>query len=407
MTEHPKWLGKLSSMLQGEQSAETLEAYRRAGRIAYQLIEEADRDREALAAQSATTWTAAPATQAQFLCAWNAFALQALGDSFLDADYRLQPLTAGYVPAATAEQLLAFYGQVQDWAGRARQATASDTYRLDVTVPAPLPPWVDVEPCPMSHLEGMLAATRLFQGHVQAESALVLAQAGEHDAASAGKLRELLAGAQGNVDFAEALISKKMSARLHEDLEVYAKASIEQHYALGQLLAMPSLIGGYDPKASLTSSGRAPGGRLPGPGEPGFDPWCMTDPASRETWKRDPQARKALEVLWRNDPDPRATLDIQSQIDAALNSGQIAYATGRNGARLGNYFCCPWAPIYSVRKAVRIGRRTLRPMQQFTFDVSAEDALQTGEFKREVMVGVFNPTSEVDYCNPYAGGRSD
>lgn len=407
MAKQSRWLGKLHAALQGEQSAETLESYRRAGRIAYQLIEDAERDREALAVSGTSPWTADPATQARFLCAWNAFALQALGDAFLDADYRLQPMTAGYVPAVTSEQLLAFYGQVQEWTSRARQAAASPTYVLDVEVPAALPPWVQAEPCPLSHLEGMLAATREFHAHVQTASSAVLGQARPEDQPSVEKLRALLASAESSAEYAEALVGRQMPQRLHEELERYAKASIEQHYALGQLLAMPSLAAGYDPKSAGRPVPRPGGTRLPAPGEPGFDEWCLTDAASRSRWKRDPQAQEAIEALWRNDPDPRATLDIQRQIEAALDRGDIAYATGRNGARLGNYYCCPWSPIYSVRRPVRIGEVSLRPMQQFTFDASAEEALEGGDFRREILVGVFNPTAAVDYCNPLAGGHSD
>lgn len=406
MIAQPTWFGKLCAVAHGEQSAETLESYRRAGLIAYDLHEEADRDQKALAVSGSSTWTAPPATQARFLCAWNAFALQCLADSFLDADYRLQPSTVGFVPPVTSEQLLNLYGQVEQWVSRSRQAAVSQSFILDVQVPADLPPWSEVEPCPVSHLEGMLAATKMFRSHVQSAASVVLDQVPSGQEPSAEKLRQLLAGAESSASYAEALVSKRMSQRLHEELEGHAKASIEKHYALGQLLAMPSLISGFDPRSSAPAAGR-PGGRLPGPGEPGFDPWCLTDPATRDSWKRDPAAREAIEVLWRNDPDPRATLDMQMQIDAALDKGDISYATGSRGARLGNYFCCPWSSVYMVRKPIRIGKQVLRPMQQFTFDVSAEDILETGEFKRQLLVGVFNPTSQVDYCNPSAGGHTD
>ncbi len=41
-------------------------------------------------------------------------------------------------------------------------------------------------------------------------------------------------------------------------------------------------------------------------------------------------------------------------------------------------------------------------MQQFTFDVSAEEIAEDGQFVRRLMLGPFHPTSKVDYCDPPA-----
>ncbi|MGI8714866.1 MAG: hypothetical protein ACR2NR_17140 [Solirubrobacteraceae bacterium] len=40
---------------------------------------------------------------------------------------------------------------------------------------------------------------------------------------------------------------------------------------------------------------------------------------------------------------------------------------------------------------------------RFTFDVSAEELAEGGEFTRELHVGGFQVTDEVDYCDPRAG----
>ena len=50
--------------------------------------------------------------QAEFACTWNAFVLQTLGNAFLDADYRDNPATVGFVPPITADQVLRFYSPV-------------------------------------------------------------------------------------------------------------------------------------------------------------------------------------------------------------------------------------------------------------------------------------------------------
>ena len=409
MDGQPTFWGRLLALIEGEVAADTLEAYRRAGGAVYDLLRQAEDRRLDLKLRGVDPWSVEPATRAELLCAWNAFALQTLGDQLLDADYRAAPATVGYVPAVTAAQILAFYGQVESWLCRAHEARSNPGYRLDVSMPADLPPWSEVEPCPRAHLEARLAATGSLRSH--AEAALVTFQEvptppGRLPAVQ--RLRQLLAEATAKADYAERLWAQEVPVELHERIERSAKEAIERYYDLGQLLAMPELVDRYGQGAAAraVATVRAPAAR-PAPGEPGFDPWCLTDPASREQWKRDPEAQEAIDALWAYDPDPRRTLAIQGEIEAALARGDVAYATDRSGAPSGPYYCCPWAPVYVVKRPVTIGGRRLRTLQEFTFDVSAEEVAEGGAFKREILVGTFQPTRDVDYCNPLAGGHRD
>ncbi len=47
---------------------------------------------------------------------------------------------------------------------------------------------------------------------------------------------------------------------------------------------------------------------------------------------------------------------------------------------------------------MKIDGRCLRPLQQFTLDVSAEEIAEGGEFKRDLLLGNFQPTKQIDYC---------
>ena len=132
-------------------------------------------------------------TQAQLLCAWNAFVLQTLGDQFLEADARLEPATAGFVPPVTADQVMDFYSQVEGWVSRANQARSNSAYRLDVQVPADLTTWTKVEPCPKAHLEGTLAAAQAARVH--AEAALTVFLAASHASSPTGESMRHLDGA--------------------------------------------------------------------------------------------------------------------------------------------------------------------------------------------------------------------
>jgi hypothetical protein len=52
--------------------------------------------------------------------------------------------------------------------------------------------------------------------------------------------------------------------------------------------------------------------------------------------------------------------------------------------------------------ATAIVRIVMPPMQQFTFDVSAEEIPERGQFLRCLLLGPLHPTSKVDYCDPTA-----
>lgn len=401
MSERPGALTRLRAAVRGERSAEALEAFRRAGVDAYDLLRTTEDARAAMAAQDRSPWHAEPAQRALLAASWCAFALQVLGDAFLDADYRADPGTVGYVPPVTAEQAMAFYGQVEQWLARAHRAQADPGYGLDVALPIGLPPWSAVEPCPTPHLEAMLAASDSILDHAELAVADLRRDAEAHPkhAASMARIEAELAAARTAATYARQLYEPGCSDQVHERVEDSAKRAIAHAYRVGQLAAVPDLA-----EQELAALGGAPGG-LPGPGEPGFDPWCLTDPEARDHWRADPRARQAIESLWAYDPDPGTTLAIQAQLDTALAAGDIAFAEDRRGRRLGNYYCCPWSAIYEARRPLRIGGADLPTLQQFTYDVSAEEMPEGGSFIRRVLRGTFTAREEVDYCDPRAGGH--
>jgi len=389
--QRPGLVGRLYARLQGEIPATELEAYRRAGSDVYALVADLEGDRADGALEGLDAWSVSETMQAALLCGWNAFALQVLGDRLLEADYESAPSTVGFVPPVTAEQALAFYGQVSGWLSRARQARASASFRLDVELPAALPGWSEVEPCPRAHLAAMRSAVDQLRRHTSAAMAGFHMNVADADRKRAhDRIDELLAEAEAAASYADRLWAPNVPASVHEAIEGQAKLAVERFYEAGQLLCMPRLA-----QTPVRRPTQAAGRRIPGPGQPGFDPWCLTDPATRSHWKTDPKARAAITALWANDPDPGQTLAIQAQIESAAERGDIEELPG-----VGPYYCCPWATIRLVKRAVILGGRSLGALEQFTYDVSAEEMAEGGPFVRRIFVGQFRPTDEVDYCIP-------
>lgn len=389
---------RLAAAIQGEVAATTIEAYRRAGSIAYQDMTDADELRTSLGESGDGLWGATPAQASRLLCAWIAFALQTLGDELVEADYRADPRTVGYLPPVTAEQAVAFLGEVEHWATRTRRAASDSTYDVtaEIALPVPLPAWSEVEPCPQAHLSAMLATARAMRGRAEAAMADLVRTPppdGKRDAAE--RLRGMAAEADTVTSFGEALWSPDATAEVHERVENSLRRGIDAYYRLGQFLAMPALLDRPEVTAVPVS-----GHPLPLPGQPGFDSWCLTDSRMRAHWRQDPAARRAIATLWRYDPDPAATLAVQSQVNAAVEAGTIV-AAGDRSPRY--YYCCPWSPVYQVRQPVTIAGQKLRPMQEFAFDVSAEEMGEGGEFTRRLVTGPFQHAGKVDYCDPSEG----
>ncbi len=77
---------RLRAALSGEQNAETLYAYQRAGATVHDLLDAAERRRFDLAASGTSPFAMPSQVGLELVCIWNAFALQTLGDRMLKAD---------------------------------------------------------------------------------------------------------------------------------------------------------------------------------------------------------------------------------------------------------------------------------------------------------------------------------
>ena len=402
MAENPSVWGRMFARFQGEVPGATLEAYRRASLPVFELMDQVEARRDACAADGLNPWTIPPATRAEFLCAWNAFVLQTLGNDILNADYTEYPDTAGYVPPVTADQLMSFFGQVEGWLDRAHQAHASPDYRLDIGVPAALPPWSEVEPCPPSHLRGLIKAMGAVGEHAAAAMRFL------PDAAPEGpeqqerqrqinRIRQLYASAQSKARYAADLHGHDPPSDVQDRVEPYAREAIELFYELGQLIADPALAGGGAADAGRDGAGSA-GAKPPLlPSHTGFDKWILTEPSARAGLQKDSRARAAINRIWRTDPDPARTLALYAEIQAAIERRDVALATTRAGERVGHWFRCPWGPVYVARREVRLGGEKLPAGQQFVLEVSAPAGKGAKGFTRRILPGTFHQTEEFVY----------
>jgi hypothetical protein len=392
----PTLMTKMRASFGGERNAVLLEALRAAGAVAYDELLATERIRVELTAAGTSLWDTPAAVNSQLLAAWNAFVLQTLGETFLDADYRADPGTVGFVPPVTYDQTARWLAAVEAWVSRARQARVNPEYdiSLELALPASLPPWAEAEPCPPEHLDALLAAIPPVREHV-AVAMFALEEAGvpADRRAAVNRLKQLIAEAEAATDYAMGLRTGRHHPTLHELIENNLKASLELWFHAGQLAAMPQLLDEYH---ALRPAARPDLATLPGGAR--FDPWCLTDPATLRRWQEDPRATQAIKELWDWDPDPAATMALKAEIDAAVATGDVVHLRAPAGGTC--YYECPWASLYEVRRPVTIAGYRLLVLQQFTLEVAADDMPRGLPFRRGLLLGPFRMTDEVEYCDP-------
>lgn len=245
--DQPGALSRWAASLRAEEPVAPLAAYRRAGATAWELMDAAPTWWAQLLVSGSDPWRQAAQENTQLLCAWNAFVPQLVAEQLLDAESRRRGGRAGFLPAVSAEQARWLFGAVEPWLARSRQAALALAYRVDLEVPLPtsLPPWVEVEPCPTTHLEAVTGATAALRTRVDIAlgSLRDLPVTADH-AEGHARLLQLVEQATSAADYGAAMLSPDLSPQGHADVEARLKFALSRLHHLGQLCALPALLAG-------------------------------------------------------------------------------------------------------------------------------------------------------------------
>ena len=220
----------LRSTVRGEVSTAELEARRRAGKIAYALVEEADElegdDRGARLFR---------------LCAWNAFAFQTIVDRLIECDARADPATAGYVPRSTILFAGPCVDRVPQWIRYARMAQNDPGLHLAEQLPASLPEWFHTEPTALSELVGLRTAYEVLQPRVET-SLHALAGSNRLAAEPLAEMHGMLAEMTSAAEYACALLRPGLGPVDRGEVRWRLLDALGQALELGQVVAMPTLL---------------------------------------------------------------------------------------------------------------------------------------------------------------------
>ena len=292
------------------------------------------------------------------VAAWCAFVLQTYGDKVLTAGN-----DDGYASAGACMQAQMLYEFARGWLERAQRAAADPDYRLTLGIPQPLPRPMNVPP-----ERDQIAGMRTTLEVLQARAGAALAEA---DASVAERLRPSLLAMQSALDAAPVRGAHREEARaaVARTLE----DGLEQGYTLGQLLAMPSLVSPSTsaPAGVIASSGPGALGFFL-PGDPAFDPWCLTDPDELGRLQASTGAAAKLDAFWKSDPQPRLTLAIQRAIARERQAGTVlSISTVATGSLRRFTSVCPWPAAQVASYDLAIGNAQLEKGDRFVLAVGA------------------------------------
>lgn len=243
-SDQPSVGDRLRAALRGGVPADSVRAYLRGGSMAYEDYVAAEGLRAELVEAGLDPWIASPAETSQLLCAWNAYALQSIADAFVDAEDRAAGGHARVMPQVTAEQVALLVRDVPAWSGRARRAAADPGYDVaaEVPLPAALPPWVVVEPCPVSHLRAMHSATGSMLDRLEAAIGDLRRVDSDRSGDDAGVLLGMLADLRGRLGFVDNVLAGSGTSAVHESAEATMRDAVSGSFVLGQVTARPRLL---------------------------------------------------------------------------------------------------------------------------------------------------------------------
>ena len=245
----PGFLTRWAAARHKEVSSLQLEAYRRAGSAVFELHLAADRRRQELIAAGTHPFDADASSASLLLCAWNARVHQALACELLDADYRHDPRTRGFVPPLTYAHALALFGPVQGWLSTGRRAEVASDFWIgdEVDLPVGLPTLYRPRFGPPKSVRGLLTAGDVLHGLLEEQLGAVVAAgpAPERWRAQLERITELSVQAQTALRYAQGLWHPHSSAALDEVILGHVLPALVLEHHLGQFLALPELVGRY------------------------------------------------------------------------------------------------------------------------------------------------------------------
>ena len=244
-----------ATTLRGEVDDANIQGYLRAASQIEDIWQQIDARRAELLAQGTAPWEAYQRVGYPLASIRSARTYQVFVQQLLAADAASDPKTAGFLPHVTYDQANALCHQIQPALQHAVAALQDERRSApDGSLPLTLGPRIENEgsPCPVAHLQGMLAAAR----EVREWAAGLLAEyrneikrtsdvpetISRHLASLQGRLAQADSQLRFGVDLVGQVSQGEATPELHEEAENSLWDALQQFFWLNQVIALPDLL---------------------------------------------------------------------------------------------------------------------------------------------------------------------
>ena len=361
-----------------EVSDANIRGYLRAASQIEDVWQQVDERIAAALTQGASPWDAYGRMRYALAFIRAARAHQIFVRELLAADAAFDPATVGYLPPVTYDQCNALCHRIEPDLQHAVAALNDPEFTPDVVLPLPLGPHVEAEDeaCPVTHLQGMIAAAR----EVREWAAGLIAQYGTavahatvpippeisaHVATLNARLAEADSALRFGVDLVGQASRGEATTELHEQAEDSLWNALETFFLLNQAVAMPELLRPpIEPSSSSTDTVKRHNGarrrrsyrdRRIHPA----DLWSIASPTARAQLRGtefggDEMAEMCEKMGGILSAGAQQYLD---EVEAAVSAGD-AYIV----AAMAN---CPFEPLYRARRPIEIAGATIPSGHEF------------------------------------------
>ena len=244
-----------ATTMRGEVSDANIQGYLRAASQIEDIWQQVDDEVATLISQGVAPWKAYEQVRYPLAFIRAARAYQVFVRELLAADAASDPQTAGYLPRVTYDQANALSHQIQPCLQNAIAALNNMTTEAEVALPLVLGPRIESEgqPCPIAHLQGMIAAAREVREwaagliaqytHAAAQATVpVPAEIATHMTELQGRLQQGDSQLRFGTDLVGQVSQQGATPELHEEAENSLWNALQNFFLINQAVALPGLF---------------------------------------------------------------------------------------------------------------------------------------------------------------------
>lgn len=369
MREHVRHF--YATTMHGEVSDANIRGYLRAASQIEDIWQQIDDRLATLISQGAAPWEAYKQLRYPLAFIRAARACQVFVKELLAADAAADPQTEGYLPRVTYDQADALCHQIQPGLEHAVAALNDPNYVPDVVLPLELGPRVEAEgvPCPIAHLQGMVAAAReirdwaagliaQYELSVKHVDGPISAEVTSHITSLQSRLAQADSQLRFGVDLVGQISQGEATPQLHEEAENSLWAAMQGFFLLNQAVAMAELLQTNRNRGSARRVGVAPRAYRDRRIRP-EDLWRVAAPSARSEIRGTKFGRDEMQEMCGKMGGilSAAAQQYLDEVDAAVARGD-AYII----AAMSN---CPFEPLYRARRPLNLASAQIPANYEF------------------------------------------